>query len=114
IYRLQQRYPAAERQFRLLRRARADLHFGLGLPFLMRRWLALLHRWAGGLAGLLLAVLGLSGTILLWEESWIELPGADDALRVDPAASGAAVEAALAIDPGLSRITFADHDMGLH
>ena len=76
--------------------------------------LALLHRWAGGVAGLLLAVIGLSGTVLVWEEYWIGLPGADDPLRGDAAAMGQAVEAAIALDPALSRITFADERMGLH
>ncbi|WP_114954943.1 PepSY-associated TM helix domain-containing protein [Sphingosinicella terrae] len=80
----------------------------------MRRWLAWLHRWTGGFAGLLLALLGLSGTILVWEEFWIGLPGANDPLRADPAAAGAAIEAAVALDPALSRITFADHGFGLH
>lgn len=80
----------------------------------MYRWLALLHRWTGGIAGLLLAVIGLSGTILVWEEAWIGLPGAGDALQVDPAATAAAVHAAIAVDPALSRITFADEGMGLH
>lgn len=76
--------------------------------------LALLHRWTGGLVGLLLAVIGLSGTVLVWEEHWIGLPGADDPLRGDAAAIGAAVEAAMAVDPELARITFADGRMGLH
>lgn len=76
--------------------------------------LALLHRWAGGIAGLLLAVIGLSGTVLVWEESWIGLPGADDPLRADPRQIGQAVAAALAEEPALSRITFADDRIGLH
>jgi len=76
--------------------------------------LALLHRWAGGVAGLLLAVIGLSGTVLVWEGAWIALPGAGDAVTGDPAAIGAAVEAALAVDPALSRITFAGEEIGLH
>jgi uncharacterized iron-regulated membrane protein len=78
------------------------------------KFLALLHRWTGGIAGLLLAVIGLSGTVLVWEESWIGLPGADDPLLAEPAAIGDAVAAALAEDPALSRITFANEDMGLH
>lgn len=78
------------------------------------RWLDLLHRWTGGIVGLLLAVIGLSGTLLVWEETWIGLPGAGDPLQQDAAALGAAVDAAIAIDPGLSRITFADHGMALH
>jgi uncharacterized iron-regulated membrane protein len=76
--------------------------------------LALLHRWAGGIVGLLLAVIGLSGTVLVWEESWIDLPGAGDPLRGDAAALGNTVAAALAVDPALSRITFADERLGLH
>ncbi len=78
------------------------------------RLLALLHGWAGGILGLLLAVIGLSGTVLVWEESWIGLPGADDPLTADPALIGQAVAAAIAEDPALSRITFANDDMGLH
>jgi len=76
--------------------------------------LALLHCWTGGIVGVLLAVIGLSGTMLVWEEYWISLPGAEDPLRGDPAAMGAAVDAAMAVDPALSRITFADERMGLH
>jgi uncharacterized iron-regulated membrane protein len=76
--------------------------------------LALLHRWTGAMAGLLLAVIGLSGTVLVWEESWIGVPGAGDALVAEPAAIGSSVAAALAEDPSLTRITFANEDLGLH
>lgn len=76
--------------------------------------LALLHRWTGGIVGLMLAVIGLSGTALVWEESWIGLPGAHDPLGIDAARIGDVVAAAAADRPGLSRITFADHDMTLH
>jgi uncharacterized iron-regulated membrane protein len=78
------------------------------------RLVALLHRWTGGLVGLLLAIIGLSGTVLIWEESWIGVAGANDPLRADAAAMGDAVSAALAVDPALSRITFADSRLGLH
>lgn len=37
----------------------------------MRRVVGLLHRWLGGLVGLGLAVLGLSGTVLLWKPWWV-------------------------------------------
>ncbi len=75
--------------------------------------LDLLHRWAGGLVGALLVVLAASGTILLWEESWIDLPGADDRLIVEPGAI--ATGAARAAELGeLARITFASEDFGLH
>jgi uncharacterized iron-regulated membrane protein len=76
--------------------------------------LALLHRWTGGIVGLLLAVIGFSGTMLVWEEAWIGLPGADDPLRGGAAQIGNVVAAAVAERPGLSRITFADEAMGLH
>lgn len=76
--------------------------------------LALLHQWAGGITGLLLAIIGLSGAILVWEESWISLQGAGEALVTDSEVIGASVEAALAIDPALSRVTFANEEMGLH
>lgn len=76
--------------------------------------LSWLHRWTGGITGLLLAVLGLSGTVLLWEGSWIMLPGAQAPAVNDPAALGRAVAAAMEAGPGLSRITFAGEEIGLH
>ena len=76
--------------------------------------LALLHRWTGGIVGLLLAVIGLSGTVLVWEGAWIGLPGANDAVDTDPALLGASIEAALTERPGLTRITFASDEIGLH
>lgn len=40
----------------------------------MRRALVLLHRWLGGLVGLGLAVLGLTGAALLWKPWWAGVP----------------------------------------
>ena len=40
----------------------------------MRRALSLLHRWLGGLVGLGLAVLGLTGAGLLWKPWWVGVP----------------------------------------
>ncbi|RPF71114.1 PepSY-associated TM helix domain-containing protein [Aurantiacibacter spongiae] len=76
--------------------------------------LALLHRWTGGLIGLLLAVIGLSGTVLLWEDSWILLDGAGDGPVTDAITLGRVVERALEVDPALSRITFAGDEIGLN
>lgn len=76
--------------------------------------LATLHRWAGATIGLLLVVLGLSGTVLIWESEWIGLPGVDDSVSAAPAALARAVEAASGHHTGLSRITFASDDMALH
>lgn len=74
--------------------------------------LSILHRWSGGLVGLLLALLGLTGTILVWEGEWIGVPGAGDPVleRVDRI--GAIAERAAA--DGALRITFASDEIGLH
>jgi uncharacterized iron-regulated membrane protein len=74
--------------------------------------LSFLHRWTGGLIGLLLAVLGLSGTILLWEGEWISLPGAGDPLAENVQAIGMIAEREAAA--GALRITFASEEIGLH
>lgn len=77
------------------------------------RTLSLLHRWAGGLIGVLLALIGLTGTILLWEGNWIGVPGAHDPLAENVPAIARMVEAAA--DSGrVIRITFAGDEIGLH
>ena len=76
--------------------------------------LSLLHRWTGGLVGIVLAVIGLSGTVLLWEDSWILLDGANDAPASSPAELARAIEVAIETAPGLSRVTFAGEEIGLH
>lgn len=75
--------------------------------------LSLLHRWAGSFVGLLLALLGLTGAILVWEGEWIMLPGAGDPVIEDVAAIAAITERAQA-EGELSRITFASEEIGLH
>lgn len=77
------------------------------------RVLTLLHRWTGGLIGLVLVVLGLSGALLLWKADWIGVPGAGDPLRPGTAALAAAVAAAERKGE-LARITFASEEFGLH
>lgn len=79
------------------------------------RTLDLVHRWLGGLIGLVLAVLGLSGTILLHKTAWIGLPHSNDAQRTDVASLAAATERMLA-DPGgqPESIIFASDNFGLH
>ena len=76
------------------------------------RALLWLHRWTGGIVGILLAIIGLSGTVLLWEDAWIMLPGADEPVMNDPAALGIVIERALEAGPDLSRITFAGEEIG--
>jgi uncharacterized iron-regulated membrane protein len=77
------------------------------------RTLSLLHRWTGGLIGLLLALIGLTGTILLWEGSWIGVAGANDPLRENVPAIARMVESA-AESGRVERITFAGDEIGLH
>ena len=74
--------------------------------------LSFLHRWTGGLLGLLLALLGLSGTILLWEGEWVTLPHAGDPLAENVRTIGAIAERETAA--GALRITFASEEIGLH
>ena len=74
--------------------------------------LSFLHRWTGGLIGLLLAVLGLSGTILLWEGEWVTLPGAGDPFVEQVQTIGRIAEREAAA--GATRITFASPEIGLH
>lgn len=76
------------------------------------KFLSFLHRWTGGFLGLLLAVLGLSGTILLWEGEWISLSGAGDPVVEQVQAIGGIAEREAAA--GAMRITFAGEEIGLH
>ena len=76
------------------------------------KFLSFLHRWTGGFLGLLLAVLELSGTILLWEGEWISLPGAGDPLVEQVQTIGRIAEREATA--GATRITFASEDIGLH
>ena len=60
-------------------------------------WVGLIHRWTGACLGLLLAVLGLSGTLLLFKDAWLRttVPHAAEA-RVSDAQAIAAVERLMA------------------
>ena len=79
----------------------------------MMKLLDTLHRWTGGLIGLVLAMLGLSGTILLYEHLWIGVPGTGDPLRTDLATVAATTEKLMAM-PGAQGIIYADDRFGLH
>jgi uncharacterized iron-regulated membrane protein len=77
------------------------------------RLISALHRWAGGLVGLLLALIALTGTTLLWEGEWLSLPGAHDPVVENVAAIAAIAERAASAG-GLQRITFASDETALH
>lgn len=47
------------------------------------RLISAIHRWASGFVSLLLAVLGLTGAILIWEGEWVTLSGPDDEVAED-------------------------------
>lgn len=79
----------------------------------MMKLLDTLHRWTGGLLGLVLALLGLSGTILLYDYLWIGQPGTGDPLRGDLATVAATTEKLMAM-PGAQGIIYADERFGLH
>src|SRR3546814_2656604 len=79
----------------------------------MMKLLDTLHRWTGGLIGLVLALMGLSGTILLYEHLWIGFPGTGDPLRGDLTTVAATTEKLMAT-PGAQRIIYADARFGLH
>ncbi|MBB4642868.1 PepSY-associated TM helix domain-containing protein [Rhizorhapis suberifaciens] len=76
--------------------------------------LDLLHRWIGGLIGLVLAVLGISGALLVHKDAWVVLPHASDPQVQDTAAIARTVETVMA-DPARrpDMITFASQNFGL-
>ncbi len=80
----------------------------------MMKLLDTLHRWAGGVIGLLLALLGLTGTILLHKDAWIGLPRAADAQRTDLDSVTRATEAIMALPEAPQGIIFARESFGLH
>ena len=73
------------------------------------KFLSIIHRWTGGFLGLILAILGLSGTILLWEGEWISLPHAGDPLQENVRTIGQIADREAAA--GALRITFASDEM---
>ncbi|PLK26712.1 PepSY domain-containing protein [Novosphingobium sp. TH158] len=75
--------------------------------------LDLLHRWGGGVLGLILAVLGLSGAILVHKEEWIGLPHVGDARVSDPAQLGELADRLLAGANGGESLVFASDRFGL-
>lgn len=72
------------------------------------------HRWIGGLLGLVLALLGLSGTILVHRDGWIGVPHAADA-RIAGSEALAAATARLMSDPAArpDSILYASDGFGL-
>ena len=78
------------------------------------RALGLAHRWAGGLIGLVLAVLGLSGAILAFKDWWIMLPGARDLRPQSAAEIDALVTSQMSGANPPDALLFASENFGLH
>ncbi|MET3711943.1 putative iron-regulated membrane protein [Sphingomonas trueperi] len=76
--------------------------------------LALLHRWIGAIGGLLLAVLGLTGTLLVWRDELTFVAHAGDPVRADPAALARVVRLISDGARPIDRITFAGDGLGVH
>lgn len=78
--------------------------------------LRLAHRWAGGLVGLFLAILGLSGAMLVHKDDWLRAttPHAIDAQRQETAAVAVAVEKIFADADRPRSIILASERLGLH
>ena len=83
----------------------------------MRALLRTLHAWLGATCGLLLAVIGLSGALLVFKDDYLRatLPGADAPVPRDGAALGAMLERLEAGDGPVPRnVVFGTERMGLH
>lgn len=78
--------------------------------------LRLLHRWTGGFVGLLLALLGLSGALLVHKDAFLRItvPHAADAQRQDTATLAAAAAKIFAADDRPRSIVLATDRLGLH
>lgn len=74
------------------------------------------HGWAGAILSVLLIVLGLTGSLLVFENDWIALkhPEARAGFAADPAALGAAAERLEADHPDLRTVDFGGPQLGAH
>lgn len=73
-----------------------------------------LHRWTGGFLGLILAVLGLTGALLVHRDAWIMLPHAGDAQIQSTRILAATTERLMADSATRPQsITFANANLGL-
>jgi uncharacterized iron-regulated membrane protein len=78
------------------------------------RWIDLAHRWLGGLAGLLLVLIGLSGAILIHKDAWTSVSHKNDAVVLDVDRITAMVIKTMADPVARPRtITFASPDFGV-
>jgi uncharacterized iron-regulated membrane protein len=74
----------------------------------------LIHRWTGGSIGLVLAILGLTGALLVYRDIWVVLPHSGDPLVRDPALIAQATERMLAGPAKIDSIVYANERFGLN
>lgn len=74
------------------------------------------HAWAGVFLALLAVVLGLTGTLLVFEDDWIRatVPAARAETDLDPVRLGAAMERVEAASPQVKSVTLAGTELGVH
>jgi len=79
------------------------------------RLVRLAHRWTGGLIGLLLFVLGLTGTVLVFKDDWLRLvlPHAAEARVSDPSVIGGALDQAFAAPDRPRSVILASDSLGV-
>ena len=79
------------------------------------RWIDPIHRWSGAVIGVLLAAMGLSGTLLIHEDAWLRatVPHASDARATDVTTYGAALERLMAEPTRPASITFPSDSLGV-
>jgi uncharacterized iron-regulated membrane protein len=78
------------------------------------RLLSLLHRWLGATTGLLLALLGFTGALLVWRDELTFVPHAGDAPERDLTALARIVGSLADGSMPVDRITFAGEGLGVH
>lgn len=80
------------------------------------RFLRLLHRWTGGLIGLLLALLGFTGALLVHEDAFLRatVPHAADTQRQDNASLAAMATKVFGAEDRPRSIVLATERLGLH
>jgi uncharacterized iron-regulated membrane protein len=79
------------------------------------RWIDPIHRWTGAVIGVLLAAMGLSGSLLIHEDAWLRatVPHASDALVTDATAYASAVERLMEGPTRPSNVLFPSESLGV-
>jgi len=79
------------------------------------RWIDSIHRWTGAIMGVLLAAMGLSGTLLIHEDAWLRatVPHASDSRAPDATTYGPALERLMTGPTRPTNIIFPSDSLGV-